>query len=359
MIEVVHQGRRHRDPGDPLVRKPLTDTREFRKASFTPRQAVGIQMLTRAADALEDLTGETAEIEESAIAHDLKHLIRDRRGEILELEAVVRAENLPWLERLQGIREWFDGILGESSDDCVRSLAEGHERLRDELQAARRIAEALEAGGLETIRSARRVNEVLWPSIREGAGEELLEKAEKLPELLRSDALHEHLDEVRETAADIITAYEEVYRKIHAERYEIYSEALDSIRETWEWKSWCPASLKAEEVKDRCGVLLDELESIRCEEASPDRLVDGLCPHCRAGLEVMRSQIPAVEALALKVRQRLRDLTTPSDVEQEVVRLREMWSTPIATEEEMDQLLERLRERLLKALDQGHRIIVE
>ncbi len=358
-IEVIHQGRRHRDPGDPMVRKPLADTREFRKASFAPREAVGIAMLGRAADALEELSGETAEIEESTIAHDLKELIRGRRGELQELEAIVRAEGLPWLEELETIRESFDGILAASSDDCVRTLAEEHERLRERLGRVRRIADALAGGGLEAIRRARRVLGTFWPQLGRSAGEELADRAELLEELLESPELHEHLEELRAAATDITVAYERAYREAHTERYGTFTGVLDVIRESPEWRAWCPPSLDAEESRERCEPLLGELERLRCQEELAAELEDGNCPVCRASLEVMKSQVLAAEGMGARVREKLRELTRPPEVEQEVVRLREIWPAPVTNEEEMRELLKRLEERLSKALDQGRRIIVE
>jgi hypothetical protein len=67
-IEVTHQGRKDRNHHDPACRQPFINNNAFRAASFAPREALDLKMLTDAARHYEAMTGSEVDSEESALA---------------------------------------------------------------------------------------------------------------------------------------------------------------------------------------------------------------------------------------------------------------------------------------------------
>ncbi len=358
-IEVAYQGRRYRDPNDPEARRALTDTRAFRKATFAPRKAIGIVLLTQAADALEALTGEQVEIEESSIAQTLKDHLRQHRPEVESLLATVAAHGLPWREELEELASELEGILAGTSDDCVRTLVEKAETLRQGLDRARRIAEFLKGGGLEAVRRARRVLETVWPQVEPQAGEELRRRVEAARELLASPELHEKGTDLTRVAEAVLDLYRERYAELHARRFAVFERAIEDVKALPQWAEWVSPELDPEDARARVQDVLGELMAYRCTAERPAALDGEVCPHCRTRLETFESQILAVEKLRARAMERLWRHVLREEAEPVRVRLREVWDRPITSDEDVDRLIERLRERLMRALDRGRHVILE
>src|SRR5262249_22666363 len=94
-VEVAYQGNRYANYQDPVSRTPFTKTPAFRSSLFSPRQSVGLKMLTQAVQQLEDLTGEEVDVEEGAIATAFKEVAAEELEKLHPLKALAEAHRLP------------------------------------------------------------------------------------------------------------------------------------------------------------------------------------------------------------------------------------------------------------------------
>src|SRR5206468_6478441 len=118
-VEVAYQGSRYANYQDPVSRTPFTKTPAFRSSLFSPRQSVGLKMLTQAVQQLEDLTGEEVDVEEGAFAAAFKKVAAEELEKLYPLKALAEAHHLPVVPLLTEYQQTLVGIQASASDDCV------------------------------------------------------------------------------------------------------------------------------------------------------------------------------------------------------------------------------------------------
>jgi phage terminase Nu1 subunit (DNA packaging protein) len=350
-IEVTYQGRRYRNHLDPQVRAPFSATNAFRAASFAPRKAPDLQTLVAAARRYEELTGDEVDVEESAIAQAFQRLARAELEALLPVEATVRAHRIPLTPVLSEYHTTLETILNSASDDCVNMLAgEGasFQALRDQVAAIRR---ATDEKGLARLRRARTAVESIWPLLRaEGLDEDLAGQAQSLAQRLADGSYYQAPVEVDQAMKALQRAYRDLYRARHDRRQRAYADALDDVKAQPDW-ALVPEEMQAAVLKpltDRAGHDLD---------LRADALV---CAVCRAGLAEMASDLAAVDRLRSDVLLRVQQLTAPEE-RIERVRVADVAGVggSLSTPEEVEALLELLRDHLLKLIASGVKVVLE
>jgi len=358
-IEVTYQGRRYRNAQDPQSRTPLISNPAFRNASFTPRESIDLRMLTAAVRNYEELTGDEVDVEEGAIAETLKRLASEEISLLVPVRAEVNVNHLPGLETLDEYYQMLTTIQGAASDDCVRMLAGEGASLKQLRTRARRIRETLTPANLDAIRMARRVLAEQWPALVASAEQQrLTEGADELKTLIAGDTLYDHLARVSSLASAISSAYAAQYQAQHEKRFESYAKALDDIRGLPEWDQVAKAGFES---------LLAPIEARTCERQANLAGEATLCGHCHATLTQIESDLAAVAGYTAQVTGRMRELAAPAPEPDDAaprspvrrVHAAEFFAGTLDSEEAIDKAWERMRDELLKLLDQGTRIIVE
>ena len=95
-IEVTHQGRKYRNHNDPACRQPFINNNAFRAASFAPREALDLKMLTDAARHYEAMTGSEVDIEEGALAQAFQRLAAEDRDMLRPLVEKMQSSPATW-----------------------------------------------------------------------------------------------------------------------------------------------------------------------------------------------------------------------------------------------------------------------
>jgi len=351
-IEVTYQGRRHRNHLDPQVRVPFSSTNAFRAASFAPRKALDLRTLVSAAQRYEALTGEEVDVEESAIAQAFQQLARAEMETLLPVEATVRAHRItPLLQVLEEYRSTLETVLNSPSDDCVSMLAgEGvsFQALRDQVAAIRR---AVSEEGLRWLERLRTAAYRIWPLLEaEGLDQELAGYAEALRKHLEEGTFYQVSAKMDEALQAIETTYREAYQERHQARGQVYAKAIDEVKGQPGWTH------VPEEMRE---TVLSPLTSRACDDLD---LPEGalVCRNCGASLAEMASDLAAVDGLRSRVLLRIQEITAPEEkIEQ--VRVSDVadLGKPLSTPEEVEELLERLRDYLLKLIAAGVKVVVE
>ncbi len=358
-IEVTHQGRKYRSHADPAAREPFVSNPAFRAASFAPREALSLKLLTDAVRHYEELTGREVEIEEGAIAAALQRLAAEDRDQVRPLLASMRALRLPGDGWVAEYLETLEGILSAPSDDCVRILAGEGKSLRDVRQRLTRLSQALGQPGQDIIREARVALDSQWPVLAErGPAPALEEKAAELVEALGSEEFHDKLEAMRLATLAIRSAYEGLYRSIHAERRTAVEKALDGIRGLPEWAALSADPTVAEAER---AALLAPLTRRACRSAELS-VGSATCGSCHATVAEMSSDLVAVSGLAAEIAARLQARLTPQQ-RVERVRLSTFLGQTVVkhdeVEEDLDQALGLLRQHILKLLAEGAKVVIE
>ncbi len=355
VIEVTHQGRKYRNHNDPACRKPFINNPAFRAASFSPREALDLKLLANAARQYEEMTGKEVDIEESSISTAFQKLATEDREKLLSLVARMEALDLPGREFMKDHLNTVEGIIEMPSDDCVRTLAGEGKSYSKARQKTDKLLAATTEKKLKVLSEGRRILSSEWPALeKHEADEDSKLKAKELSEFLNSEEFYDNLEGIRLASNSIDNQYRKLYEKIHKERQSIYSQALEHIRGLPEWASISnnpditDAQRKSilQPLMDRCEHELEMLEN------------SNVCKICRTTIDQMETDVMAVDAIRDRVFKHILELTAPDD---KFIRLKisNLISGALETEEDVKEFLEILNQRLMKELKKGIRIFLE
>ena len=356
-VELTYQGRKFRNHLEPQVRTPLTGTQAFRAASFAPREAIDLSTLVDAAKRYEAFTGEEVDVDETSIAHAFREFAKIELDLLLPVEAAARANHIPVVELLLEYEQALRGIIQSPSDDVVRTLSgegESFNKLRGQVA---QIREALTESGLERLETVRIVLNRMWPALNGNAAEpELGRQVETARVHLMDAALFENFAAIEEVADTVEKLYRDRYQEKHSERSLLYRDAIETIKGIPEWSD-VP---KAEQ-----GPLLLELTNRACgdeESGSPIGFTDGslTCTLCTSSLDTLESDISAVTARRNHVAGNFQALIAPED-RIERVHVSEVAGAyqVLSSHEDIERVLNEIREHITKLMDLGAKVILE
>jgi hypothetical protein len=356
--EVTHQGRRFRNHLDPQCRVPFTNQMAFRAASFAPRESIDLRTLTAAVAHYEQLTGEGVEVEEATIAAAFKRLAAHELGELVPVEAVVRANQLPARDALQTYRSTLQMALDAASDDCVRILAGEGNSLQAARDEVRLVRETTSEDGLRWLRRARAALRQMWPQLQPlliSDGLALREQASALGHLLESPKLYDEGLTVRAAARAIEDAYRAEYDRLHRQRGDLYTSAIEQIKGMPEWLQVQPSGGDGSAgLEGLAESILHELVVRASHELD---FADGVavCARCQATIGQMASDLAAVEGLQRRAVERLREAVAPLEPTKSItrVRLREFFAPNPASKDDVTAAIEQLRGYLLDLVRAG------
>jgi hypothetical protein len=354
-LEVTYQGNRYHNYQDPASRTPFTKTPAFRSSQFSPRQSVGLKMLTQAVQQLEDLTGEEVDVEEGAIATAFKKVAAEELEKLLPLKALAEAHRLPVLTLLGEYHQTLVGIQGSANDDCVRILAETGTIFGKNREKVRKLREALDDKALGVLRQARTASDQVWQRLSaHGPAPEVGQCVEELKGLLASEQFAASLDTIAAKTKTVLEAYRQAYLTLFDRRAEAYRKAIEEIRNRPEWGPLAQTNSALAE-----SLLSPLLARVGADE---DRAAvasgSGLG---KATLTEMESDLAAVDGLRSSALFKLQELSMGGAKNTPVRRVRvgEIFNRPIQTQDDLDAALGQLRDSLQKYIDEGTAVILE
>lgn len=362
-IEVTYQGRRYRNHLDPQVRTPFCGTNAFRAASFAPRKAPDLQTLVAAARRYEELTGEEVDVEESAIAQAFQRLARSELEALLPLEATVRAHNIPLIDVLQEYHNTLQTVLNSASDDCVNMLAgEGasFQATRDQVATIRK---ATDEKGLARLRRMRVAVQQVWPALEaEGIDAELTEPVQAMRDRLQDGSFYQASAELDKALASLETTYHKLYRERHERRQAAFRAAVDDVKAQSSWLELFPPVTDEEEARKQKELQASLLKPLTDRAEHELDLPAGVlaCRKCGASLVQMASDLAAMSSLRSDVLLRVQELAMP-EKRVERVHVSDVVGVgqALSTSDEVDEVLALLRDRLVKLIASGVKVILE
>lgn len=354
-VEVAYQGNRYANYQDPASRTPFTKTPAFRSSLFSPRQSVGLKMLTQAVQQLEDLTGEEVDVEEGAIAAAFKKVAAEELEKLHPLKALAEAHRLPVLPVLGEYHQTLVGIQGSASDDCVRILTETGAIIGETRERVRKLREALDDKALGVLRQARTATDQIWQRLSaHGPAPEVGQCVDELKGLLASEQFAESLDAIAAKTGTVLGAYRQAYLTLFDRRAEAYRKAVEDVRNRSEWGPLAQNnSALAESLLSPLAARVGADED-RAAVASGTGLG-------KATLTEMESDLVAVDGLRASALFKLQELSMGGEKKTPVrrVRVADIFDRPIQTQDDLNAAIEQLRDSLQKLIDEGAAIILE
>ncbi len=333
---------------DVFLKNPL-----FRAAVFTPAKVIDSTVLKRAVEEYETLTGQTVQMDKNGIAAALKQWAEGEKEQVVPVRERLRWNEIPGLSTISEYEESLDRICGGTAEECVTLLAGEGTSLRALRDRIHRLGEATDGQTLDLIKRARQAVREIAPILERRAGG--LPEVSALEALLESENFCDTLWDIRERTDALFDRYTTLYWEIHDKRTVAYDAVLEGLRGRPEW---------AELPEDLTEPIVALLRERRCESARFG--VQGIaCAGCGASVAQMESDLAAVDGLRSKALARLIELSVqsdaPSDGQKKTVRVRavDLVGVRIESPEEVDEVLERLRSRLLELLYRGVVIIIE
>jgi hypothetical protein len=372
-IEVTYQGNRFHNYQDPASRTPFTNNPAFRSSLFSPRQSVGLKMLTQAVQQLESLTGEEVDVEEGAIATAFKKVAAEELEKLYPLKATAEAHQLPILPLLSEFQQTLVGIQSSASDDCVRILTEHGPHFAETRDKVRKMRESLNAKAIALLRQSRVAIEQVWQRLASHCpSTEIATSVEELKALLSSAQFIDFWPEIEGKTSAIIAAYKQVYLELFDRRRTAYMKAIDEIKLRPEWEPLRPVvkaesdegarkQIEAENTKKQImtNTMLAALLVRVGSEEDRENVSSGKTLG-KASLTEMETDLVAVDGLKSSVLLKLQELSL--SVEPKPVRrlkISEFFDKPIRTQSELNATIEKLRESLQKCIDEDTVIILE
>ncbi|MCX8207900.1 MAG: BREX system P-loop protein BrxC, partial [Methanothrix sp.] len=347
-IEVSFEGRSFDSYKDDASHAAFTNNKTFRNARFTPAEDVDAKSLARAALRLEEITGESVDVDRNAIASAFNEFASRELRDMQILAERLRMNKLPGVDRIERLKDDLEGLQKSTAGEIVRVLSDGDD-LKKHLEMARAIKSSVNEKLIDEVKEARRALEI-WSDVGSKLGDgEIKSMAGILKAILESEDLYSRLSEMRLASSEISQRYREIYEKLHASRGEAFTKLLENIRSLPEW----------ERADDECKAKIQsELERKVCEFSDiSDRWV---CARCGASIREMDAEIMALPEIRSKMLERLIKCVKGNG-EKHLVRVRasEVCREKIESPDDLERALQTLREHLMKLLNEKKIIIFE
>lgn len=329
LIDVVHQGSRIRGSADQRLDRVFGALPQFRAASFVPPvdDEVSLDVRAELAERLGEVLGTHPPVATDQLAALVRTMFASDVRITSRVSAGLRGAGLSIPEPVTRSASILDRIENGTDAEVVTATAQSW----IDLSSGRHILRALDTvlqHDLETLRDAQQ--EVKADD--DGLTVDLADERRELADLLGSDHLPDHIARIRS-----------ITERVRAERTAAAEAAADALRQK--------LSTLRERLRDR----YSEIDKAVIEEAL--RPLDDLLPDNEVSPSdygLLATNLEAAEARADKTARQLDEILAKGRVAHIVVN--DLVSKPIATEDELDGALERIREAAAAELANGNQV---
>jgi hypothetical protein len=363
-IEVSSGGQRFDSYQEPKSREAFTNVKTFRAAVFNPIEVPPTPTLVKALKACEDLSGEKIEAVEMVAISSAARSFADRTiAELLPVEAIVAANDLPGKDHLGELKGFLEKLRKSSSSDSVNLLADEGEKLKGLMDLFHRIKQHSDERSVAQIKRARLAGGEMAVVLEAKGQKDAVTAKETLEKLLASDEVYSILEGLRSRTEEIEKSYHAIYSDLHQRRGEAFVMAMRGLQESDLW-----AEVKEVDRKQ----VIRELSVRACLKAPAEGQLT--CTGCGAAVAQMDSDMAALAGFKDAARSELERLaedviviatsttTTTSEGGERKPRkvaLKSFFSEPLDSEEAVNLAVKRLRDHLLDLVRKKVKLIVE
>lgn len=344
----VYRGKRYTSYADAGVREVFDKTQVFRGATFAPRKEGGVTLdeLTACHAALEDRYGIQVNLEEGAIAGELRERMpREWLRADRALNRLAPA-GLPGGEELQSLIEALKGVPQSSAEDTILAFHGQREQIAAGLARLDRLEPALGGENREMITRAQEAVDMLWPQLEAmDRGPDLADIVNALQQRLEDPDFFDHLPSIAQRSNDVRDAFAEVRANIRSKLLASLQDHEDQLRNHEEWEA-------LEEPTQR--QLLTDFERVRQRAESPTTALDELESHARGLDAILRGAV--AELIRLTEPQESEDGKEPRV---QRIRAANYAGGALRDENGVEEMLDRLGDACREAIARGEVVVLE
>jgi hypothetical protein len=340
-IEATSKGQTIDSARSVEARDTFSNNNLFRQASFRPKKGIETEALINAADAFRDtfgaeVRGEITNV--AAIVAELRREIARHEDIVVSAQGQLTAHRLPGGGVLEGAIGQMKAILRGSENNAIATFNASHRSIKDAIKRAVELEQALSEPRLRDLEKARHVLGAAWPFLRQEVdiADDLRAKATALADLLARETFYRELPSIEQHARVIQAEYERRYDEALEARVSAYGKAFDQLVKTPGWndideeqRRKIGASLERGKVKDTERLPIPQLRSER--DACDTRL--------RACVAELRRVIDG-ERIA-------------------TVSLASYFGGGVETEEQLEAVLDGIREECARLIGAGKKVVVQ
>lgn len=354
-LEITHQGKKYTQFTEPTSRAVFQNTPAFRSASFAPKRNVDLRLRVDAAKMLEEIIGRAVDPEENAIRNAFKKTAAEEKEKLVPILARLKALSVPGIEIVAEHMEYLDEVLLFDGEECIKALASsGNTFLQNRKNVSRLVAAATD-GNLESIRVARKVLKEQWPILRQRGMDGLLEQyADELTAMLESSNCLSDIEKIKVNIKKIHDEFRKVYMEAWNKRRSAFEKTLEILKGNPEWITFDDNPDISEEQKQ--ALITPMLNKAKSEPSLPH--FASACEITGDTVSQIESEIENAPGLVSKTMARIVELIAP-DERIEKVAVSSLYPGRISTEEELQNFMQCLRERMEKIIASGGTIILE
>lgn len=306
------------------ARNTFPNNNLFRQCSFRTKTGCDFAQLVVATQNFKEAFGkDIAEIEQSAVAKNIREELALRRDEFQQVHSVLHQHDLPGADVVESAINQIRSILQSKEDKAIGIFNSCHQMLKDNARLAAELAQQLIEPNLLRIRQARHVLCDCWPVLRQDPdlASQLADRAGELADLLKRETFYREIATIDQHAGALEREYKAQYDKIAGKRAAGYQEALAKLKGEPVWQDLdsrqqdtvAAPLLECVEVPDdstipllradidACPARLDKAVADMMRAIEKDRLVElKAADFFRGGIDSMEQLEAALAALRAK-----------------------------------------------------------
>ena len=322
------------------ARNVLANNNRFRQATFRPRSGeLETAELVYASTHFEALFGRAVqELEAGAVTRELRAEMGPIGERLREMTTVLNSEHLPGQDTLDAAQNLAIELQSGTDSQVVKAFLAGHKALEHGLERLQQLEEHLHEAALEQLRAARRAVALEWPALEQDGltDSELEDAADAITDILAKETFYKELPALNTASAKVQAAFGSRYEQAAAERAETYQAALEKLASTPGW----------EDLNEDTQAEIREPLRRRAEEEDPPVPLAMLREATLACPEILRDAVRRVIQSAA------------GGTEPEILVVSDLVRGSITSEEQLEAVLDQIRERCLISIADGKPVIL-
>ena len=348
-IEVFHQGQKFTTYSDPNAWSAFTNNMAFKSATFIPQVEIDLNLLVEAARQYENITGHEIDVDKQTIAAGFIHLAHEAQRDAGQLILTIKTNDLPGMEMLQEMVQYFQSIIACSTDDAVKMLSGQGQTFKQYHQQIQQLSKTLTPSALHVLAQGKMLFERVISLLHEQQVDGAIEtEMQTLEALYSSEALYQHIDQAKKAADAIFAAYESLYRAAHQNRNEMITAAMNKIKAHPDF-----AALD----KSTAIELLKPLQQRFCPKLQLAK--KGLCQNCSATLMQLESDSLSSQSLIDAALGKLQQLVQPEEPAVITLSVGGLLRREYRSAEEFETALDDLKQQVIKLLLEGKTVYLQ
>jgi hypothetical protein len=338
-IEATSGGRTFEDARSTDSKNTFNSNTTFRQASFRPKVGLDYTLLVQAADAFRQTFGKEAkELEQGKMAQDIRTELEQRENELDQMHTLLVRNGFPGEAMLQEAQELVRDIRGGQDSHTVQAFRSEFRKLKDAFERAGHLAQYLLEPQVAVLQKAGHTLKEAWPFLKSEPDLEanLIEAGAALEDKLGRETFFREIPEIERLAKKLQSAYEAIHKDALAVRAQAYVDALQQLAAMPGWKDIN---------EDQRRLIEEPLRRLTVSQGNPVSI-----SQVRVEKEACESRLRDAQAKALQLIQG-----------DQVVSLRvgQFFQGGIETEEQLEAVLDSVRQACARLLAAGKKVVLQ